>query len=60
MKKIKVNIFDRSCKYMKTLEFNTFSLALAEMTSGNWHNCELADDKKINYTYNNKELKIVN
>ena len=58
MKKYRVNIYDIFRKYLKTLEFDSYDLALSELVRGNWHLAELVDKKRVNYTYNNKELKV--
>ena len=58
MKKYKVNVYDIFRKYLKTLEFDSYDLALSELVSGHWHLAELVDRKRVNYTYNNKELRV--
>jgi hypothetical protein len=38
---IKVNIYDKNCKFLKQLKFSSLVLALEQMLSGNFYYCEI-------------------
>ena len=39
----KVNVYDINCKFLKQIKFNSLTLALTEMLSGDWYYAELED-----------------
>ena len=58
MKKTRLKIYDINRNFLRQIEFDSLNLALQEAVSGHYHCCEIAEDKKINYTCNNRELKL--